>query len=107
MKDLMKSFKRYYDTCNEMGSIFNTEVTRKEYSDLNIRSINGERFACRDYLSDFYSNLTEEQKDLIAKFQVVFGSAILEDKHDKKYNLKNYEEMNNNFSMKVGIVIGK
>ena len=97
MEDLMEEFKRYYDTCNEMGSIFNTEVTRKEYSDLNIRSIDGERFACRNHFSDFYSKLTEEQKKFIARVHALFEFALIEDKYDKEYNLKNYDEMNNNF----------
>jgi hypothetical protein len=60
---------------------------RKEYEDLNTRSIKGERFACRNYLSDWYSKLTEEQKELIAEFQVLLGSALVEDKKDKEYNL--------------------
>ena len=107
MKDLMKSFERFRNINCEIRSKFDTELDKKVYADQNMMVAEGEKFVYRDYLSDFYSQLTEEQKDLIAKFQVVFGSAILEDDHDKKYNLKNYEEMNNNFSMKGGIVIGK
>ena len=97
MEDLMKLFERFHDTCNEMGSLFNTEINRKEYEDLNERSINEERFACRNYLSEVYSKLTEEQKKLVAKIQVLFEFAHMEDKYDMEYNLKNYDKMNNNF----------
>ena len=97
MEDLMKSFERFHDTCNEMASVFNTEINRKEYDDLNERSINGERFACRNYISEFYSKLTDEQKKLVAKIQVLFEFAFIEDKHDSEYNLKNYDELNNIF----------
>jgi hypothetical protein len=100
MEDLMKSFEKFRDTCNEMASIFNTEVNRKEYDDLNIKSINGERFACRNYISEFYSQLTEEQKKLVAKIQILLEFAFIEDKYDSEYNLKNYDELNNNFPTK-------
>ena len=96
-EESIEELKRFYDTCNEMASIFNTEVNRKEYDDLNERSINGERFACRNYISEFYSKLTEEQKKLVAKIQVLFEFARVEDKYDKEYNLKNYDELNNIF----------
>jgi hypothetical protein len=107
MEDLMKSFEKYLDISKEIRQLFNAELYKKEYADQNMRIVEGEKFVCRDYLSDWYSQLTEEQKKLIAKFQVVYGSALVEDKHDRQYNLKNYEEMNNNLSMKGGIVIGK
>jgi hypothetical protein len=107
MEDLMKSFEKYRDIIKEIRQLFNAELYKKEYVDQNMRVVEGEKFVCRDYLSDWYSQLTEEQKKLIAKFQVVYGSALVEDKHYRQYNLKNYEEMNNNLSMKGGIVIGK
>ena len=107
MKDPMEEFKRYYATDNEIDHFFNIEAIKKEYIDRDKRTKNGERFACRNYLSDFYSNLTEEQKKFIAKFQVILGSAILEDRQDNEYNRKNYKELNNNFSMKGGITIVK
>jgi hypothetical protein len=73
--------------------LFDTELDKKEYADQNMRIIEGEKFVCRDYLSDFYSQLTDDQKKFIAKFQVLFGSALIEDKKDKEYNLKNYDDM--------------
>jgi hypothetical protein len=112
MEELMKSFERYYATDSEMEYLFNTEFNKEEYDELN-KNLNkkdtngeGERFISRKYLSDFYSQLTEEQKKFIAKFQVILASAILEDKLDREYNIKNYEELNNNLSMKGGIKIG-
>jgi hypothetical protein len=87
MEDLMKSFEKYLDISKEIRQLFNAELYKKEYADQNMRIVEGEKFVCRDYLSDWYSQLTEEQKKLIAKFQVVFGSALVEDKKDKEYNL--------------------
>jgi hypothetical protein len=101
MEDLLKSFERFRDTRNEIDCLLNDA----KYKDLNIRSIKGERFLCRDTLSDWYSQLTEEQKKLIAEFRVLFGSALAEDKKDKEYNLKNYVILNKNFPMKEGIII--
>ena len=106
MEDSMEEFKRFYNTHSEIGRLFDTEDDKKEFVDLTIRSITGERFACCNYLSDWYSQLTEEQKKFIAKFQVLLGSALVEDNQDKEYNLNNYKELNNNFSMKGGIIIG-
>lgn len=106
MEDLMKLFERFCDTHNEIKSIFNTVANRKEYVDIDMRSIKGEKFICRNYLSDWYSQRTEEQKELLAEFQVLFGSALAEDKNDKEYNLQNFNMLNNNFSMKGGIIIG-
>ena len=99
----MEEVKRYYATNNEITYFFNNEYNKKEYDDLDERSINGERFIHRNYLSDFYSQLTDEQKKFLAKFHVLLGSAIREDSNDKEYNLKNYDELNNKFSMKGGI----
>jgi hypothetical protein len=111
MEELMKSFERYYATDSEMEYLFNTEFNKEEYDELNKnlnkKDTNGERFISRKYLSNFYSQLTEEQKKFIAKFQVILASAILEDKLDREYNIENYEELNKNLSMKGGIVIGK
>ena len=106
-KMVIEELERYYATNNEITYFFNNEVDKKEYDDLNERNNNGERFIHRKYLSDFYSQLTDEQKKFIAKFHVLLGSAIVEDENDKEYNLKNYEKLNNIFSMKEGIMIGK
>ena len=106
MEDSMEEFKRFYDTHSEIGRLFDTEDDKKEFVDLTIRSIKGERFACRNYLSDWYSQLTAEQKKFIAKFQVLLGSALVEDNNDNEYNLQNFDMLNNNFSMKGGIIIG-
>ena len=97
MEDLMKSFfETFRDTYDEIDYLF--IEADKEYEDQNIKSsVKGERFACRNYLSDWYSKLTEEQKKLISEFQVVFRSALVEDEYDREYNLKNYDKMNNNF----------
>jgi hypothetical protein len=110
MEELMKSFERYYAINNKMENLFNTEFNKEEYDELNKnlnkKDTNRERFISRKYLSDFYSQLTEEQKKFIAKFQVILASAILEDKLDREYNIENYEELNKNLSMKGGIKIG-
>ena len=107
MEDLMKLFERFNDTYNEIKSDFNTVADREEYVDIITRSSKGERFICRNYLSDWYSKLTKEQKELIAEFEVLLGAACLEDKHDMEYNLKNYDMLNDkNFLMKGGIIIG-
>jgi hypothetical protein len=87
MDDCKKLFEMFRDTEHDIRSAINIVADRKEYEDLNTRSIKGERFACRNYLSDWYSKLTEEQKELIAEFQVLLGSALVEDKKDKEYNL--------------------
>ena len=104
IKKSIEEIKRYYATNNEISYFFNNEYDKKEYDDLNERGINGERFIYRNYLSDFYSHLTEDQKKFIAKFHVLLGAAIREDREDREYNLKNYEELNNNLSLKGGIV---
>ena len=105
MKDSMEEFERFHDTYNEIKSDFNTVADREEYVDINTRSAKGERFVCRNYLSDWYSQFTNEQKELLAEFQVILGSARLEDSKDKEYNLKNFDMLNNNFSIKGGIRI--
>jgi hypothetical protein len=96
----MEKIKRFHDIYHEIDNFFDIEADKKEYDDRDKRTNNGERFACRNYLSDFYSHLTEEQKELIAKFRVVFGSALVEDEYDREYNLTNYNEIHKNFSMK-------
>ena len=106
MEDSMEEFKRFYNTHSEIGRLFDTEDDKKEFVDLTIRSIKGERFACRNYLCDWYSQLTAEQKKFIVKFQVLLGSALVEDNNDNEYNLQNFDILNNNFSMKGGIIIG-
>jgi hypothetical protein len=80
------------------------EANKKEYDDRDKRNANGERFVCRNYLSDFYSQLTEEQKKFIAKYQVILGYALTEDRHDNEYNIKNYDMLNKNFSTKGGVI---
>ena len=97
IKKSIEEIKRYYATNNEISYFFNNEYDKKEYDDLNERGINGERFIYRNYLSDFYSHLTEDQKKFIAKFHVLLGAAIREDREDREYNLKNYDELNNIF----------
>lgn len=103
-KTAIEELERYDATNNEITYFFNNEYNKKDYEDLNERGINGEGFIYRKCFSDFYSKLTEEQKKFIAKFQVLLGAAITEDNQDKEYNLKNYEKLNNIFSMKGGIV---
>jgi len=102
-KMAMEELKRYDATNNEITYFFNNEYNKKEYDDLNEMGINGDGFIYRKCLSDFYSQLTEEQKKFIAKFHVLLGSAITEDNKDKEYNLKNYEELNSKFSIKGGV----
>jgi hypothetical protein len=104
MEELMEEFKRFYDTHSEIDYLFTMEANKKEYDDRDKRNANGERFVCRNHLSDFYSQLTEEQKKFIAKYQVILGYALIEDRHDNEYNIKNYYEMNKNFSTKGGVI---
>ena len=107
MDDSMEELKRFYDTDSEISHLFDIEVDKKEYDDMTIRSIKGERFACRNYLCDWYSQLTEEQKKFITKFRVIYSSARVEDDHDREYNVKNYKELNNYFSTKGVYVDGR
>jgi hypothetical protein len=102
MDDLMELFERFHDTEREINHFVNIGIDKKECLDINARSVKGERFACRNYLSNYYSKLTQEQKELIGEFQALLGSALVEDRNDKEYNLKNYEMLyDNNFSIKV------
>jgi CRISPR/Cas system CSM-associated protein Csm3 (group 7 of RAMP superfamily) len=101
----MKLFEKYRDTRKEIDYLF--IETDKEYEDLDMRSIKGERFVRRNYLSDWYSKLTKEQKKLISQFQVLFGSALMEDRNDEEYNFKNYTIIHKNSSMKGAIIIEK
>ena len=103
MEELMKSFEKYRNIRNEIDYLFNE--SNEEYKDLNIKNNNDKRFAYRDYLSDWYSQLTEEQKKLISQFQVLFGSALIEDRNDEEYNFKNYTIIHKNSSMKGALII--